>query len=283
MRDVVGKVAVITGAASGIGRGIAEVFSAAGMKVVLSDIEEAPLRDAAESIRSTGAEVHSVVADVSDADQVDNLAREAIQAFGGVQVLCNNAGVLAVGASSWESSLEDWQWNLGVNLMGAVHGVRAFVPLMIRQGDDCHVVNTASLAALVPTENSLYGTGKAALLAFTESLSLELKRAASKISVSVLCPAFVNTNILESERYRPAHLRRGAPRQRKEGSEAEHWIRGGLDARVVGEQVLAAIREQRFYIHTNPEILPYVERRFGSLLAGRRPGFVSEEGAASEA
>jgi NAD(P)-dependent dehydrogenase (short-subunit alcohol dehydrogenase family) len=156
MRDVAGKVAVITGAASGIGRGMAESFAAADMKVVLSDLEEDALAKTTEALRGAGADVHSVVTDVSKADQVQALADESLQRFGAVHVLCNNAGIGIQSASIWETSLDDWEWILGANLMGVIYGVRSFVPIMLEQGGESHVVNTASLAGLVGGEGA-YG------------------------------------------------------------------------------------------------------------------------------
>ena len=148
MQDVAGKVAVITGAASGIGRGMAESFAAAGMKVVLADVEEGALSKTTEVLRGTGADVYSVVTDVSNAEQVQVLADESLKRFGAVHVVCNNAGIGIGASSTWEATLDDWKWILDVNLMGVVHGVRTFLPLMLEQGAESHIVNTASLAGL---------------------------------------------------------------------------------------------------------------------------------------
>src|ERR1700759_808762 len=149
MKDVHGKVAVITGAASGIGRGIAEAFSAAGMKVVLCDVEATALEATASELRAPGNEVHAVRADVSKLRQVEHLARETVRKYGAVHVLCNNAGVaLRGGAASWEATIDDWTWILNVNLMGVMYGQRAFLPIMIEQDCEAHIVNTASLAGL---------------------------------------------------------------------------------------------------------------------------------------
>src|ERR1044071_7092190 len=161
MQDLAGKVAVITGAASGIGRGMAQAFTAAGMKVVLSDIDTEALHATTQALREGGADVHAVATDVSRHEQVAALAAATLQKYGAVHVLCNNAGVLAGTNPSWLSTPEDWQWILGVNLLGAVHGVRAFLPIMIEQGTPAHIVNTASLSGLASGGgNSLYTVSK---------------------------------------------------------------------------------------------------------------------------
>ena len=146
MKDFKGKVAVVTGAASDIGRGMAETFVAAGMKVVLSDIEEPTLLTTTESLRAAGADVHAVVTDVSQSSQVEALAKAVLERYGKVHILCNNAGIAAGGQSTWTSTLDDWNWIVGVNLMGVVHGIRTFLPIMIAQDEEAHIVNTASMA-----------------------------------------------------------------------------------------------------------------------------------------
>jgi len=277
MKDVKDKVAVVTGAASGIGRGMAEVFAGAGMKVVLSDIEQPALERTCAALRASGAEVHAVVTDVARSEQVEQLAEQALNRYGAVHVLCNNAGVGGGGGGpSWTSSLKDWQWVLGVNLMGVVHGIRTFLPIMIQQGTEAHIVNTASLAGLVPGMMTLYCTTKFAVVGLSESIHLELTRGGLKPRISVLCPGWVDTNILDSQRNRPAELANDAPAPVTPVGEAiRDWVgeqlRSGLSPRAVGEQVLAAIREERFYILTHPAEMPAIEHRMQDILRGNNP------------
>jgi NAD(P)-dependent dehydrogenase (short-subunit alcohol dehydrogenase family) len=275
MREVAGKVAVLTGAASGIGRGMAESFAAAGMKVVLSDVEEDALVKTTEALRGAGADVHSVVTDVSKADQVQALADESLERFGSVHGA----------ASVWETTLDDWEWILGANLMGVIHGVRTFVPILLEQGVESHVVNTASLAGLVGGEGA-YGVTKFGAVALSESLHFNLERAGAKTKVSVLCPGFVDTNILDSERNRPAELSDASPLP--EGPIVEVWrewveeqLAEGLSPRSVGDQVLSAIREERFYILTHPEWNPMIEHRMRAILDGQNPTMLPPPGSES--
>jgi NAD(P)-dependent dehydrogenase (short-subunit alcohol dehydrogenase family) len=285
MRDVAGKVAVITGAASGIGRGMAESFVAADMKVVLSDVEADALAKTTEALRGAGADVHSVVADVSKADQVQALADESLARFGAVHVLCNNAGIGIQSGSIWETSLDDWEWILGANLMGVIHGMRSFVPIMLEQGVESHVVNTASLAGLVGGEGA-YGVTKFGVVALSESLHFGLERAGAKTKVSVLCPGFVDTNILDSERNRPAELSDASPLPEGPLVEAmrewvEEQLAKGLNPRSVGDQVLSAIREERFYILTHPDWNVMIEHRMRAILDGQNPTMLPPPGAES--
>jgi NAD(P)-dependent dehydrogenase (short-subunit alcohol dehydrogenase family) len=278
MQDVAGKVAVITGAGSGIGRGMAEAFVDAKMKVILSDIERGPLEETAKSLAAAGGDVRAVVTDVSNHEQVQALSQEALKTYGAVHVLCNNAGVGVASHPSWKSTLDDWQWILGVNLMGVVHGIRTFLPIMLRQGVDAHIVNTASLAAFIPGENALYATTKAAVVALSESLYLELKRSKSKTTISVLCPAFVKSNILSSGRNRPKSLADvGPPAAGPFANVALDWVKNqvdnGLDPRAVGDQVLSAVKAERFYIFTHPDWKPVVEQRMQRILADENPTF----------
>jgi NAD(P)-dependent dehydrogenase (short-subunit alcohol dehydrogenase family) len=277
MKDVKDKVAVVTGAASGIGRGMAETFVAAGMKVVLSDIESGALEQTARSLRDSGADVHAVRTDVSRPEQVDELARQTLEKYGAVHVLCNNAGIATGvgGGDSWKSSLNDWHWILGVNLMGVVHGIRSFLPLMIKQDSEAHIVNTASLAGLIPS-SALYATTKFAVVGLSESTYLELQRGGYKPRVSVLCPGFVDTNIVDSERNRPAEFANQTPQQTRPDAEAfRKWLsellKNSLSPREVGKHVLAAIREERFYILTHPEWNPLIEQRMKDILSGSNP------------
>jgi NAD(P)-dependent dehydrogenase (short-subunit alcohol dehydrogenase family) len=276
MKDVKDKVAVVTGAASGIGRGMAETFVAAGMKVVLSDIESDALDQTTRSLRDAGADVLAIRTDVSKPEQVDELARQTLKQYGAVHVLCNNAGIATGvgGGASWKSSLNDWHWILGVNLMGVVHGIRSFLPVMIEQDTEAHIVNTASLAGLIPS-SALYGTTKFAVVGLSESTYLELQRGGHKPKMSVLCPGFVDTNIVDSERNRPAEFIDQTPRQAQPDEAFRKWfselLKNSLSPREVGKHVLAAIREERFYILTHPEWNPLIEQRMKDILSGNNP------------
>jgi NAD(P)-dependent dehydrogenase (short-subunit alcohol dehydrogenase family) len=283
MREVKDKVAVVTGAASGIGRGMAETFVAAGMKVVLSDIEAEPLERTTCALHEAGADVHPVVTDVSSQEQVDALAQETLRRYGAVHVLCNNAGVGVRegddrGRGSWRCSLADWHWVVGVNLMGVVHGIRSFLPIMIEQNSEAHVVNTASLAGLVSgTGGTSYTATKFAVVGLSENLCVELQTQGLKPKVSLLCPGAVDTNFLTPERNRPARFAGASPAPQPTAEErvtGEWWaemLKKGLSPRVVGEQVLDAIREERFYVLTHPEHNAWIDSRVKNLLSGRSP------------
>jgi len=207
MQTLQGRVAVITGAASGIGLAMARRFARAGMKLVLADIEPAPLARAIAALRADGATAIEVAVDVADSESVHTLADAAFGEFGAVHVLCNNAGVAApaLRVPAWETPLSDWQWIMGVNLMGVVHGLRAFVPRMLAGGDEGHIVNTASVAGLL-TASGPYFASKHGVTCLTEGLYKDLKEAGSKLSASVLCPGLIRTGILEAERNRPADM-----------------------------------------------------------------------------
>jgi NAD(P)-dependent dehydrogenase (short-subunit alcohol dehydrogenase family) len=278
MREVAGKVAVITGGASGIGRGMAEAFAAAGMKLVLADVDEQRVIETARAIEKSGAEVLPVRTDVSKQVEVDALARRALDAFGAVHVVCNNAGVAHGGVPTWESTLHDWEWLVGVNLMGVVHGVRTFTPILLEEGEG-HIVNTASMAGLITGGgNALYGVTKHAVVALSEALFNELAATRADVHVSVLCPGWINTEILRSsERNQPDAVRRHRPQVRitPEGEirrkQVESLLHSGLAPKKVGELVLAAIREQRFWILTHPEWKGAIRHRLENVLEERDP------------
>ncbi|MFH8410890.1 SDR family NAD(P)-dependent oxidoreductase [Streptomyces sp. NPDC018019] len=280
MHDLEHKVAVITGAAGGIGRGMAETFAGAGMRVVLSDVEEAALRSTTAELRADGAEVHAVVADVSVADDVSSLAESVLRKYGAVHVLCNNAGVHTGSRPSWQSTLDDWAWILGVNLMGVVHGTRVFLPVMIEQNEDAHIVNTASMAGLL-TGGSLYGATKTAVVSLSETVHLELVEGGWKPRISVLCPGLVDTRIYLSGRNRPSRFPDVGPTP--SGWSVDEARRAfkeyGVAPRVVGEQVLQAIREERFYVLTHPEYGEHIQHRTRQILAGENPTLLPPPGA----
>ena len=283
MKDVQGRVAVVTGAASGIGRGMCEAFVEAGMRVVLADVEQKALDLTTQTLRAAGADVHGVVTDVSKPKQVEALANETLRHFGAVHVVCNNAGVGTEATPSWHSTLDDWNWVLGVNLMGAIYGVRTFLPILIDQGVGGHIVNTASLAGLLTGGNIPYAVSKFGVVALSEGTYLELKQGGYLPSMSVLCPGFVDTNILASARNRPAELADTLePMTGPVADVLREWftgqVRAGMSPRKVGAQVLAAIREDRFYILTHPSWNYLIERRTQAILAGENPTMVPPPG-----
>jgi NAD(P)-dependent dehydrogenase (short-subunit alcohol dehydrogenase family) len=206
MRDFEGRVAVVTGGASGLGLAMATRFAQEGMKIVLGDVEEPALEAAVARLRQQEFEVHGVVTDVADAASVDNLAREAVDRFGKVHVLCNNAGVGGSRASRvWDATLDDWHWAINVNVWGVIHGIHTFVPLMLAQDEEGHVVNTASMAGLVQG-NRVYSVTKHAVVALSEALYDGLLLEGAKVGASVLCPGLYFTNLGTAERNRPGSL-----------------------------------------------------------------------------
>jgi NADP-dependent 3-hydroxy acid dehydrogenase YdfG len=277
MQELVGKVAVITGAASGIGKALAEGFAAAGMHVALADVEAEPLAAVADALRASGAEVEAAVLDVRDAAALEELAAKCAARFGGAHVLCNNAGV-ANGGPTWELTVEDWDWVVGVNLTGVVNGIRAFVPGMIASGEPGHVVNTASVAGLTcATFMSPYNATKHAVVALSETLRADLGAVGAKIGVTVLCPGWVQTRIHESSRNKPGYDASQGDADPELGPLREFLrekIESGLAPKEVAEQVLAAIRADRFWVRTHPEMEPQIAARCAAVAAGEDPPLI---------
>jgi NAD(P)-dependent dehydrogenase (short-subunit alcohol dehydrogenase family) len=278
MKEFKDKVALVTGAASGIGFALADRFASVGMKVVLADVEAAALETAEKTLKAKGAPVLAVRTDVSKPADVEELARRAYERFGAVHVLCNNAGVGA-GGLSWEHSYDDWQWVLGVNLWGVVNGIRTFVPRMIQQGTEAHIVNTASVAGLITSPYmSIYGATKHAVVALTESLKMELELTGTKIGASVLCPGFVATKIHDSERNRPAELKgqRSATETDQQTTIRElarQQVAAGIKPAEVAAMVLEAIRDERFYVLTHPRFSKLIRLRMENILDGKSSKF----------
>ncbi len=278
MKDFKDKVAVITGAASGIGYGMARRCVQEGMKVVLADVEQGALDRAEKELTALGGTVLPVLMDVSKADQVEALANKTLEAFGGVHLLFNNAGVAADG-SIWGCSLADWEWVIGVNLWGVLNGIRTFVPIMLAQDTECHVVNTASTAGILPYHpGASYHVTKHAVVALSENLYRSLGEQGAKVKTSVLCPGFVKTRILTSLRNQPAEFKveSSAKPMSPEAEEATWAFLEKNQFRVlspeqVAETVFNAIKEEKFYILTHPEFNEMVRRRMEDIIQGQNP------------
>jgi NAD(P)-dependent dehydrogenase (short-subunit alcohol dehydrogenase family) len=255
LTDLAGRVTVVTGGASGIGRAMAELFARERAKVVLADIDQRALAAVAQSIKGRGGEALAVPTDVTDLASVQALADTAFKTFGRVHVLCNNAGVALWGGLE-QATHRDWQWVLGVNLWGVIHGVETFVPRMIASKEPGHIVNTASMAGLIASRGlGVYNTSKYAVVGLSETLAKDLR--AYGIGVSVLCPMGVSTQIRESARNRPSNLENDTPRS----AEPVELIGRTLAPAAVAEMVLAAIRANRLHVITHEESLEALRRR----------------------
>jgi NAD(P)-dependent dehydrogenase (short-subunit alcohol dehydrogenase family) len=275
MKEFKGKVAVITGAASGIGRAIAERCVSEGMKVVLADIDEASLAKAETELKAAGGTVLGVRTDVSKRSDIERLAQRALDAFGGVHLLFNNAGV-AAGGAPWEATWNDWEWVIGVNLWGVIHGVKVFTPLMVAQNTECHIINTSSSAGLVVGCGSApYAVTKHGVVALSESLYLALQQRNSLVKVSVLCPGVVRTNIAYAERNRPAELRNEAVAMTPERQAGLAAFKAAMEASMpphqVADVVFEAIEKEQFYILSHPEWMEAVQLRTDKLLRMENP------------
>jgi NAD(P)-dependent dehydrogenase (short-subunit alcohol dehydrogenase family) len=272
VRDLEGKVAVVTGAASGIGLGLAERFATERMKIILADVEEPALVRAEAALRKDGATVLGVPTDVSRPDQVDALAERALDAFGAVHIVCNNAGI-APPAPILDMTRADWDWLLGVNLGGVVNGIHTFMPILIDQ-DEGHVVNTGSMAGLITASLGAYSVTKHAVVALSEALHHSLQLRGSNVRVSVLCPGWVRTNLTDFERNRPAELRNPNPPDPDLAATRERLrelLASGMEPSEVAGRVVEAIREEQFYIVTHDAWKPLVEMRAQDILEGRAP------------
>ena len=266
------RVAVVTGGASGIGRGIAEAFASEGMKLVIADIESAALDAAVSELRAEGATVIGIECDVSQADSVAQLAERTLEEYGAAHIVCNNAGVVdGMATGIWETPLDEWDWVMGVNLMGVIHGIHSFVPILLEQ-EEGHVINTASIAGLIPGRG-IYGVTKHACVALSECLWNDLQTRGANVGVSVLCPGWVATRIAESDRNRaeaprdPAEVTPEAEAMRKL---LEGVIASGMDPAEVARIVVTAVKEQRFYILPHPW-QSMIEARTQNILEGNDP------------
>jgi NAD(P)-dependent dehydrogenase (short-subunit alcohol dehydrogenase family) len=283
VHDFQGKVAVVTGAASGIGRALAEKSVLEGMKVVLADVEERALEQTAEELHASGAQVLAVRTDVSQADAVEALAQKTFDTYGAVHLLFNNAGVIIADTTVWKSSLADWQWVLGVNLWGVIHGIHFFVPRMLAQDSEGHIVNTSSGHGLISSAGAgIYRVSKHGVVTLSETLALELAGRGAKLKASVLCPGFVNTAIMDAERNRPQALANAPAEQHMSPQVAalvearaqasRQLIHAGLAPSQVADLVFDAIRREQFYIFTQPELDRLgVQLRMDDILEERMP------------
>lgn len=276
MKEFKNKVAVVTGAASGIGRAIAERLATEEMKVVLADVEENALFSTEKELLERGAKVKGIRTDVTDQKDVQLLAQKTLEEFGAVHILCNNAGVFGDFAPIWKQNVEEWEWVLGVNLWGVIHGIRSFVPIMIDQKVECHIINTSSMAGLFSMPLvSLYHVSKHAVITLTESLYHELKMQKTKLKASVLCPGMVKTNFMESDRNKPsAHTTPDAEHDemKKIWHDAySNFIAGSMPPSEVADKMLEAIKEDKFYIFPSTGPLEIYRSQFEGLLNQQNP------------
>jgi NAD(P)-dependent dehydrogenase (short-subunit alcohol dehydrogenase family) len=279
MDQLDGKVAVITGAARGIGAALAARFAAEGMRLVLADIDPAALDSAVAEGRAVGTEVIGVPTDVSDARALDGLAAAAQERFGTAHIICNNAGVSGHARPSWDQPEREWQWVLGVNLLGVVNGIRSFVPILLAQ-DEGHVVNTASLAGFLAAPYvSPYAATKHAVVALSTSLFHELAITGSQVGVSVLCPSFLRTEIMDTDRAWPEQLGVSPGHGDDRGSELlhgvfQHAIDEGLDPADLADRVVDGIRTRQFLVTTHQEQCADAVRMTARVVEGRAPEVV---------
>jgi NAD(P)-dependent dehydrogenase (short-subunit alcohol dehydrogenase family) len=261
-----GKTAFVTGGASGIGFAMAKAFGAAGMNVMLADIEREPLEKAVEDLRQRQVRVEGVHCDVAERSSVEEAAKATIDVFGKVHVVCNNAGV---GGGGPVGTLRpgDWDWTISVNLMGVIYGTEAFLPLIRSHSEGGHFVNTASMAGMIsPPGMEPYCATKFAVVALSEGWAAQL--AAENIGVSVLCPGFVKTRIFESARTRQDKFGKAEAPAGAEPSVGQKLVQAGIDPDVVGACVFEAVRDNDLYIFTHPDMRPAVEQRFERIMQG---------------
>jgi NAD(P)-dependent dehydrogenase (short-subunit alcohol dehydrogenase family) len=276
MKNFRDRVAVVTGGASGIGYALAEKFASVGAKVVLADLEEEALRLAVARLRERGATALALPTDVSKLSEVEALADQTLKEFGAVHIVCNNAGVGGPTGPIWETTQADWEWVLGPNLWGVIHGIRVFTPILLQQGDEGHIVNTASIAGLISGPGlAIYKVTKHSVVTLSETLYHDLRAAGSKVGCSVLCPAWVATRIAESERNRPAHLVNSS-KTTPSGDHpllelAKQVIAAGTPPSAIADIVAQAIQEQRFYILPHPEWKQWIQGRLEQIISEAPP------------
>jgi NAD(P)-dependent dehydrogenase (short-subunit alcohol dehydrogenase family) len=272
MELTAGKVAVVTGAASGIGLALAQRFAMNGLDVVLADVEETALAAATESIERLGVKSLAFRTDVSDEDSVHALAAAAVERFGSVHVVCNNAGVESV-ADPWFGPVTSWQWVIGVNLWGVIHGIRAFLPILAQQGEG-HIVNTASMAGLIPGASPPYDAAKHAVVAISEDLYRAVKTMRIGVGVSVLCPGIVTTQLLDANRNWPTSLGQAPPAAAAYAAvepRVRRAVEEGMAPAAVASMVAEAVASGRFWILTHTDFTEIALRRWQSIAVGENP------------
>ena len=272
MKEFKGKTVVVTGAASGIGFGLAERFAQEKMNVVLADIEQDALDAAVAKISDLGVEAVGIAVDVMDKNSVQSLAKQSIDAFGNIHILCNNAGVAppATDEAIWEHDQNGWDWVMGVNFYGVLYGLQSFVPHMVKHKEEGHVLNTVSLAGILGLEGS-YGVSKFATLALSEGLFQSLKKINSKIGASALCPGFVATNIIDSQRNRPEHLSSKKKSNFLLKQLASAVLKRGKKPDEIADRVIEGIQADSFYILPHPIYDEMIKERYERILARTEP------------
>ena len=279
MKNFEGKTAVITGAASGIGKSLAEKFAKENMQVVLADIEEDALEKTVENLRHYQHRVIGIKTDVLVEDSIKELFAKAKEEYGNIHILCNNAGIGANSGNKaiWEIDKNDWDWVMGVNYQAVLHGLQTFIPHMLEHGEEGHVVTTVSMAGLLPGAGT-YGVSKHAVMALTEALSRDLQARGAKINASVLCPGFVDTNIDKSERNRPNHMNKSEEVIPQVGAEVmSTMLRQGKKPNEVADIVHEAIKENIFYILSHPAWDDSLKSHFENILSRKELNKPSEE------
>jgi NAD(P)-dependent dehydrogenase (short-subunit alcohol dehydrogenase family) len=269
--DVAGKVAVVTGGASGIGRGMARAFAGAGMKVVIADLDEAMLAETVGELERAGTEVVGTTCDVSKLEAVEALAAAALDAFGGVHVLCNNAGI-GIPTPTHKLNLDDWRWIIDVDLWGPIHGVKAFLPIMEEQGEG-HINSTSSMAGLIAGGvMGAYNVAKHGVVALMATLERDLRGRKSPVRASVLCPGPINTDISRhSVQFRPSKAKPKADGEAagRTASNIQDMLSRGMDPDEVGRLVLDAVRTDTFWVFTHPNMAKFVQRQTEAMMTDR--------------
>lgn len=273
MEELTGKTAVITGAASGIGLALAHKFGAEGMRLVLADIEAGPLAEAHKALTAKGYETLTFELDVRELEQVQALEAAARERFGNVHLLCNNAGVGAGGPVAGLDDIERWRWTIDINLWGVIYGCKVFMPAMIEHGEGAHIVNTASMAGLVSNAGmGPYNISKYGVVALSETMAREMLAAEAAVGVSVLCPAFVQTGIGNSQRNMPDEIRAEPTPESAAGREfVNALIAGGMPTDVVATEVANAVINDKFWILTHPETKGAITARAEEIVSGSNP------------
>ena len=277
MKDFANKTAVITGAGSGIGKATALEAAKRGMNVVLADINEKDVNTVAEEINQSGGSCSIQICDVSDTDAVAALAKHAEEKYGNVHFLFNNAGVSSPPRLMWECTLEDWEWVMGVNLNSVIYGVKYFVPSMLAHGEEAHIVNTASIAGLISSSfMNTYSVTKHAVVALSETLALDLKAIDANIGASVLCPAWIKTQIHKSERNRPDNLKSDeplklSPIEQKAAGFVMNAVQTGIEVEDVVQAIFTSIEEKNFYILTHKPFDKLIKQRFEHIIERTHP------------